>query len=142
MKKDKNLFLNWWLKKFEIDNINQKHIVKKRQFWLYHIWVNIWNEESKEVPYLRPCLILNNYFKWDLVLILPFTSKFNEKLADIYYKVEWEKYWLDKDSYLILNQFKVISKKRLIRKITKNWDDSLFDNNNFLDILGKIKDLI
>jgi len=142
MEKTKELFLKWWIKKYEIDISITKYKVHKRQFWLYNIWINIWNEESKDNNFLRPCLIINNYFKWDLILILPLTSKFNEFLKDVYYKIEWQKYWLDKDSYLLLNQFKVISKKRLIRKIDSNWEVVLFDEKEFLLILDKIKSLI
>jgi len=142
MEKTKELFLKWWIKKYEIDNSISKYKVHKRQFWLYNIWINIWNEESKDNNFLRPCLIINNYFKWDLILILPLTSKFNEFLKDVYYKIEWQKYWLDKDSYLLLNQFKVISKKRLIRKIDSDWEVVLFDEKEFLIILDKIKSLI
>jgi len=139
---NKEEFIDWWIKKYEINKSNKKHFVKKRQFWLYNIWLNLGNEESKEKPYLRPCLVLNNYFKWDLILVLPLTSKFNENLSEIYYKLDWKKYWLDKDSYLLLNQFKVISKKRLIRKIDKDWKDIFFENKEFLKILGIIKNMI
>ncbi len=142
MKKTKELFLEWSNKKYEIDSSINKYKVHKRQFWLYNIWVNIWNEESKDNNFLRPCLILNNYFKWDLILIIPLTSKFNKSLEDVYYKIIWKKYWLNKDSYLLLNQFKVISKKRLIRKIDSDWKMILFDYKEFMFILNSIKSMI
>ena len=142
MEKTKDLFLKWWEKKFKIDNSQNKYNVHKRQFWLYSVWVNIWNEESKDNNFLRPCLILNNYFKWDLILIIPLTSNYNEFLNDIYYKIEWQKYWLDRDSYLLLNQFKVISKKRLIRRIIIKNEDTLYKNDLFLEIVNKIKSMI
>jgi len=142
MEKTKDLFLKWWEKKFKIDNSQNKYKVHKRQFWLYSVWVNIWNEESKDNNFLRPCLILNNYFKWDLILIIPLTSNYNEFLNDIYYKIEWQKYWLDRDSYLLLNQFKVISKKRLIRRIIIKNEDTLYKNDLFLEIVNKIKSMI
>ena len=104
--------------------------------------MNLWNEESKQNPFIRPCLVINNYLKWDLILIVPLTTKFNKNLEDIFYKIDWEKYSLDKDSYLLLNQFKVISKKRLIRKIKKDEKSVLIENNEFLDIVDKLKDFI
>ena len=79
MLKEESIFLEWSKKKFEIEYKNIKHIVKKRQFWLYYIWINLWNEEIK---------------------------------------------------------------KRLIRKLDSNWNDFLFDNNDFLEILDKVKSLI
>lgn len=80
--------------------------------------------------------------KWDLLLIIPLTSKFNENLKEIYYKIDWNKYGLDKDSYLLLNQFKIISKKRLIRKLNdQNWVP-LFENSDFIKVLELIKNFI
>lgn len=133
---------NWNIKKIDIQKKKVSLLVKKRQFWLYYIWVNIWNEESKENPFLRPCLVLNNYLKWDLILIVPLTSKYNKNLDDIFFKINGNDYWLDKDSYLLLNQFKVISKKRLIRKIVIEKKDSLINNNDFLKVIAKIKGFI
>lgn len=133
---------NWNIKKIDIQNKKVNLLVKKRQFWLYYIWVNIWNEESKENPFLRPCLVLNNYLKWDLILIIPLTSKYNKNLDDIFFKINGDDYGLDKDSYLLLNQFKVISKKRLIRKIEIEKKDSLINNNDFLKVIAKIKGFI
>jgi hypothetical protein len=142
MEKTEKLFLKWWKRKFQIENNNVIHRIKKREFWLYNVWVNIWDESSKEEPFLRPCLILNNYLSWDLALIIPLTSKFNPKLKYIYYKIDWNKYWLIKDSYLILNQFRVISKKRLSRVIRKNWKNSSIDKKIFLLIIEKIRNMI
>lgn len=135
-------FTKWNNKKIELQNKNIKHFVKKRQFWLFYVWMNLWNEESKQEPFIRPCLVINNYLKWDLILIIPLTTKFNNNLEDIFYKIDWEKYSLDKDSYLLLNQFKVISKKRLIRKIKKDEKSVLIENNDFLDIIEKLKSFI
>jgi len=94
-------YSNWNSKKMELQKSNIKYHVKKRQFWLYYVWLNIWNEESKQEPFLRPCLVINNYLKWDLILIVPLTTKYNKNLDDIFYKIEWKKYSLDKDSYLL-----------------------------------------
>jgi len=137
-----NEYIEWNNKKIELQKSEIKHFVKKRQFWLYYVWMNLWNEESKQNPFIRPCLIINNYLKWDLILVVPLTTKFNKNLEDIFYKIDWEKYSLDKTSYLLLNQFKVISKKRLIRKIKKDEKSVLIENNEFLDIVEKLKSFI
>lgn len=142
MEKSKDIFCDWNLCKINLENNNIKHIVKKRQFWLFYVWVNLWNEESKISLFIRPWLVVNNFMKWDLLLIVPLTSKFNENLKDIYYKIDWNIYWLNKDSYLLLNQFKIISKKRLIRKLNDKDNIPLFDNNSFLEVLKEIKKFI
>ncbi len=138
----KNDYLNWNDLKINLQTSNIKHFVKKRQFWLYYVWMNLWNEESKQNPFIRPCLVINNYLKWDLILIVPLTTKFNKNLKDIFYKLDWDKYSLDKNSYLLLNQFKVISKKRLIRKIKEDKKSVLIENSEFLNIIEKLKDFI
>lgn len=61
MEKTEKLFIKWWKRKFQIESNNVIYKVKKNEFWLYNVRVNIWDENSKEEPFLRPCLILNNY---------------------------------------------------------------------------------
>lgn len=147
MKKEDLIFDQWNEKKKGLNGSKLKNnVVKKRQIRLYYVWVNIWNEESKSCPFVRPCLIVNNYFKGDLVLVIPMTSNFNENLSEIYYQLNWDKYGLDKTSYLMINQIKVISKKRLIRKLNDRSVNGmvvpLLDNDSFLEIIEKIKNYI
>ncbi len=142
MKKIDEIFDFWNEKKKSIEKEIYKKIVKKRQIRLYYIWINIGNEESKDAPFIRPCLIVNNYFRWDLVLIVPMTSKINTNLKDMYYQIDWTKYWLNKTSYVLGNQMKVISKKRLIRKLNDIDHISLLNNDIFLEIVEKIKSFI
>lgn len=139
MKKTDVIFDLWNGKKKNIEKETSKKIVKKRQIRLYYVWINVWNEESKDNPFIRPCLIVNNYFRWDLVLIVPMTTKINTNLKDIYYQIDWTKYWLNKTSYVLCNQIKVISKKRLIRKLNDIADIGLLNNNIFLEIIEKLK---
>ena len=80
--------------------------------------------------------------KGDLVLVLPLTSKYNEKLEEIYFTLDGRAYNLASESYVLLNQIKVISKKRLIRKIQKQNKDVFLDNAEFLQILEKVKSYI
>lgn len=148
MEKTVDLFNSWNKEKINIDN-NDKHNlkVKKRQFWLCKIWVNIWSEISKDNKFIRPVLILNTNYRWDLILVLPLTSSININFKEFYVKIDWKNYWLDKDSYILLNQIKVISKKRLVRKLNdkKNKDNihiPLLDNKDFLWIVEKVKNNI
>ncbi len=142
MKKTDEIFDLWNGKKKNIEKEISKKIVKKRQIRLYYVWINIGNEESKDTPFIRPCLIVNNYFRWDLILIIPMTTKINKNLKDIYYQIDWTKYWLNKTSYALCNQIKVISKKRLIRKLNDTNDISLLNNDVFLEIIEKLKNFI
>lgn len=93
--------------------------------WICKIWLNIWWEVSKNDKFQRPILVISNHLWADLVWIIPITTKFKENYKKFYFEInDFEKYWLDEKSYLILNQFKVISKKRLIKKlnnINKKW---------------------
>ncbi len=147
MIKTNELFDRWNNVKKKIEFSKQYDLkVKNRQFWLYRIWVNLWNEESKDKEFIRPCIIINQHFKWDLVLIAPLTTKCNKFLKNILVEIDWKKYWLDKTSFIVLNQFKVISKKRLVRKLNDRFHEwvhyPLFDNELFLEIIEKIKNLI
>ena len=142
MKKTDVIFDLWNGKKKNIEKETSKKIVKKRQIRLYYVWINVWNEESKDNPFIRLCLIVNNYFRWDLVLIVPMTTKINTNLKDIYYQIDWTKYWLNKTSYVLCNQIKVISKKRLNRKLNDTDDISLLNNDVFLEIIEKLKSFI
>jgi mRNA-degrading endonuclease toxin of MazEF toxin-antitoxin module len=70
------------------------------------------------------------------------TTKINKNLKDIYYQIDWTKYWLNKTSYALCNQIKVISKKRLIRKLNDTDDISFLNNDVFLEIIEKLKNFI
>jgi hypothetical protein len=74
---------------------------------------------------------------WDLVWIIPFTTQYNKNYDKYLFEfIDYEKYWLSKKSYLILNQFKIMSLKRLDRKLndTKvNWIYQDLVNENILN---------
>ena len=92
--------------------------VKNGEIWLCKIWINIWWEISKDWRFSRPVLVVSNKLWWDLVWVIPLTSIYGEFNKEYLLKLdEYEKYWLDKESYLILNQFKIISLKRFERKL-------------------------
>ena len=144
MKKTEELFNKWNKEKKKIDfDWNPNKIVKVWEIWIIKIWMNIWWENSKNNDFTRPALVISNNLWWDLIWIIPFTSSFNKNFKKYYFLLEnSSKYWLEKESNLLLNQFKVISKKRLIRKIDKDWKDIFFENKEFLKILGIIKNMI
>ena len=84
----------------------------ERELWWCHIGVNIGHEQDgKGENFERPVLVLRSLSK-DTFLIAPTTSKFKENKN--YIKVTTG----DKFSYALLDQIKVIDKKRLNRKIS------------------------
>lgn len=119
MQKTKELFDKWNAEKILIDlkwNSNIK--VKVWEIWITKIWVNIWWENSKDWKFSRPALVISIWIWWDLIWIIPFTGLYNINFERTYFKLNNSmKYWLEKESNLLLNQFKIISKKRLLYKI-------------------------
>jgi len=123
MEKTKKLFDDWNDNKKILEfswKVNKK--VQIWEIWVCNIWINIWSEISKDWKFLRPVLIVNNYMWWDLVSIIPITTKFNKNYSSFLLKVKNHyKLWLSKESYFSLNNFKTISKKRLVYKINNTY---------------------
>jgi len=116
----KKSFQNWCEKKIWINDIQWKKIVENWEFWIFNLGVNIWWEISVEDPFLRAWLVLNSKIPWGLVLIIPLSSKiWDSFIKEKFYKeiVNFEDFWLDQKSYFVLNQFKIISKKRLVKNL-------------------------
>ncbi len=145
MKKTKELFSEWNKQKQEIElNWKAFKIVKKWEIWISKIWINIWWENSKDDDFTRPILIVSIWLWWDLIWVLPFSWWYNSNFEKYYFELNnHNKYWLKKESRLLLNQFKVISKKRLLYKInnlsTKNKIKPIIWNNVLKIINEKIK---
>jgi len=124
--KSEESFKKWCEKKIKIDWNRSEKWVKNRQFWLFNIWVNVWWEMSVESPYIRPCMILKENLWWDMILIIPLSSKFWTWFIknEFYKEIEnFKEYWLNQKSYFILNQIKIISKDRLITQISWKQQD-------------------
>jgi len=119
MEKTKKLFDDWNDKKQDLDflwNWFKRTIIW--EIWICNIWVNIWSEISKDKNFQRPVLIFTKSLWWDLVWVIPFTTKYNKNYSKYLIKIEnYKKFWLDYESYLSINNFKIISKKRLVKKI-------------------------
>jgi mRNA-degrading endonuclease toxin of MazEF toxin-antitoxin module len=93
---------------------------------MYKVWVNLGTEISKDAPYMRPCIILSQKLWWDLVFVIPLTSKYSGQeyarpLIDAHI------YGLLEDSRYLLNQVRTISIKRLVFKCNdKKNDDNVY----------------
>lgn len=113
----------WNEDKKKLQKIDTKSIPNVWEIWMYKAWVNLGNEISREQPFMSPCIVLNNFVGWDLILIVPLTSKKHNGRFEIEL-IEYKSYGLYQQSYVLINQIKPISKKRLIYKINarKEWD--------------------
>jgi mRNA-degrading endonuclease toxin of MazEF toxin-antitoxin module len=90
---------------------------------MYKTGINLWNEISRENPFMRPCIILNNFIGWDLLLIVPLSTKKHQGKYEIEI-TEYPSYGLYQNSYALINQIKPISKRRLVYKLNgyNNWE--------------------
>jgi len=145
MKSEKN-FDNWNIKKKNLELSVSRNIVNIWEFRWFNIWINCWWELSVNEPFTRICLVLNNNLWSDNILIIPLSTKFDKEnwLKEKFYeKIEnFEKYWLKNQSYFATNHIKVISKKRLWKKIS--WEIINWIKNKTLPfkIIRKLKDKI
>lgn len=114
MKKTTDLFDLWSEQKKKIE-FWKSIIIDARvwEFWWYWEGVNVWNEISKDGLFMRTCLILQNDLGNGLLLVIPITTKYHGRM---HIKVDnFTSYWL-KECWLIMNQVKLIDKKRLVSK--------------------------
>jgi len=94
-------------------NINKKYLTKG-SIWLVNLDPVVGREQAKK----RPCLIVStntfNDSKYDLVCVLPITSKFR----DLWWFVELQtaESGLPIISYVICNQVRTVSVERLLGK--------------------------
>ena len=119
MKKTGELFDEWNDKKKNIELFEKS---QKRtdiwEIWIENVWVNIWSEISKDWKFQRPCLICTKWMWGDLVWIIPITSQCNKNFSKYLIKIEnYKKFGLKYESYFCINNFKIISKKRLVKRV-------------------------
>lgn len=118
MEKTVKLFDDWNDEKKWTDFYGKRKLVEIWEIWICKIWVNIGSEISKDDKFQRPVLVVSNYLGWDLVGILPMSTQYNEKFAQFILPFDvWTQYWLNKPTNLILNQFKILSSKRLVKLV-------------------------
>ncbi|MEI7621207.1 MAG: type II toxin-antitoxin system PemK/MazF family toxin [Candidatus Moraniibacteriota bacterium] len=108
MEKD---FQKWHSKKKEIHESDELPYFYEREIWWCSLGVNIgYEQDGKHENFERPVLLLkkfNQYVLW----AVPLTSK--QKNGKYYYSFEFGK----ETSVAILSQLRLISSKRLLRKI-------------------------
>ena len=110
MKKE---FDRWCCYKKRLNDKNDKEIVffRKREIWWCALGVNIGREQDgKNKTFERPVLILRKVNR-HLILVVPLSTKIKKYQHYCTYKFEDKKY-----SALLL-QMRIISSKRLLRKV-------------------------
>lgn len=109
MKKD---FTGWNQRKIVIQDLNQEPIhFSEREVWWCSLGQNIGDEEDgKNELFERPVLILRKFNK-NIAIVIPLTTH-GKNDSMFYYKLSFEL-----GSWLILSQIRLVSSKRLLRKM-------------------------
>jgi len=88
------------------------------EVWICDIGVNVGGEISKGGKFNRPVLIAKANIGGDLVGVFPMTTQYKERLKKRIIPIpNFALYGISKKSYIALNQYRCISKKRLKRKV-------------------------
>lgn len=122
-------FSAWHQKKQLIDTQEFRQFVHEREIWWCSLGLNVGSEEDgKNEAFERPVLILKKFSK-EVVLIIPITSKM--RIGDLYRILD--QVYLNRNdasnpSYFIISQIRLISTKRLTRRIRK------LDSDTFLHL--------
>ena len=75
MQKTEKDFDEWNEKKKEIDFQKKRNIdIHIWEVYWYYQWMNIWYEQSKNKPFVRPCIILHTWLGKNKTLIAPLTT--------------------------------------------------------------------
>lgn len=124
-------FYRWTKIKIRIHALDNKNIYfKERQIWWASLGANIgFEQDGKHQRFERPVLILKK-FNRHVLWALPLTSR--KKLGKYYYQLEYE----GRQYAIILTQLKLISSKRLLRKIR------IFPKDEFTRVRELIKGLL
>ncbi len=105
-------------------------LFKAREIWWASIGVNIGHEEDgKNFRYERPILIIKK-FNQHLVLVIPLSSRLKDNIY--YYRFIFENI----PRTAIISQIRIISSKRLIRRMGR------LNSDSFKLIIGEIKNFL
>ena len=101
-------------KKINLKEISDNFNFHEGDIWWTSFGLNVGSEiDGKHETFERPVLILK-YISRDVVCVLPLTSRPFDG-SRYHFKVNYE----DNEGYVIFSQVKVISSKRLLRKVSK-----------------------
>lgn len=134
MKQPKNInnFIQWTKIKIRLHFgvKSNKLYFKEREIWWASLGVNIgFEQDGKNINFERPILVLKKFGR-ETLWALPLTSK--DRTGRFYYQFEHQ----GQKYSAILSQLRLISSKRLLRKIRR------LPENDFKAIKQGIKDLL
>ena len=130
-KKEAQVFIDWIKLKIKINFCNElRFYFKEREIWWVSLGKNIGDEQNgKHKNFEHPVLILKN-FNNKVLWIVPLTSQ--NKSLKYYHQFEYQ----DKKYSVVLSQLRLVSYKRLVRKVRTLPEDEFFK------IKEKIKNFI
>lgn len=107
----KNDFQKWHNLKERLDKKTNKIYFREKEIWWCSLGLNIgYEQDGKNNNFERPIIILKK-FNPDILLLAPLTSK--NKIGKYYYQFDHN----EKKYSIILSQLRLISSKRLLRRI-------------------------
>ncbi len=110
-------FYSWVKLKKELDKSERKPFAHTREVWWVSLGINIGAEaDGKNENFERPCIILKVY-NTESLLILPITSKAKEDKFHFKIEVKSKNVNSKKVVYVKLTHPRIVSVKRLIRKV-------------------------
>lgn len=132
-------YLRWHTIKSDIENSGKQILFRDREIWWCSLGENVgFEQDGKNEKYERPVLVFRKFNK-GMFWGLPLTSK--EKNDSFHYKlilhIKNENNEIEeKISMVILSQLRLLSGKRLIRRIAR------INENNFKEIENRVISLI
>ncbi|MCK4554480.1 type II toxin-antitoxin system PemK/MazF family toxin [Candidatus Parcubacteria bacterium] len=123
-------FQDWHKLKSDLHKQKRAVYFRKKEIWWCSLGLNIgFEQDGKNNNFERPILVLRK-FNNDILLVLPLTSR--NKTGKYYFQIRYN----DKTYSIILSQIRLISSKRLLRRIKK------IDRDIFEEIREKVKKLL
>lgn len=110
---DLQKFVIWTKLKIRIHISERKVFFKEREIWWCTLGKNIgFEQDGKHEMFERPVLILKK-FNHDMLWVLPLTSQDKMDKPQFYFATKYN----DEISFIILSQLRLVSGKRLLRKV-------------------------
>ena len=123
-------FQDWHKLKSDLHKQTRAVYFRKKEIWWCSLGLNIgFEQDGKNNNFERPVLVLRK-FNNDILWILPITSR--NKIGKYYFQIRYN----NKTYSIILSQIRLISSKRLLRRIKK------VDRDIFEEIREKVKKLL
>lgn len=123
-------FDKWNIIKKEIEKIITEKYIHPREIWWCSLGINIGAEiDGKNENFKRSVIIMKVYNK-ETVIILPITAK--QKDNKFHHKIQTE----EKTVWVKLTQARVVSSKRLLRKV------DLLDKDSFNELKNTWKETL